>query len=283
MEYFTLNNGHLMPALGYGCNSLGRSMDDWVMEPDGDYRPLYYALNAGYRFFDTAIRYHNESALGLFLSEYSEEHHILRDEFFLSTKIPTESPYVESPAASRSYIERSLSRLHTDHLDMLLIHGPRKENMDITLDLWRVMEEMYDEGKLRNIGISNFYVPQLEWFLPKVRIKPAVNQIMINLGVRNQDSVDWCRQNDILPAAWSPLRNARQENIAELNVIGRKYGKTWAQVLLRYYKQQGILVVTKSHVEKEVVQNLNVFDFKLTDDELKRIDAMEGGDFVPKV
>lgn len=283
MKFFTLNNGHEIPALGYGCNSLGRSVDDWTIEPDGDYRPLYYALNAGYRYFDTAIRYHNEPAMGLFISEYSAQHNIPRGDYFLSTKIPTEDPYVVNADVTRSYIERSLSRFHTDYLDMLLIHSPRKENMDITLGVWQVMEEMYDEGILRNIGISNFYVPELEWFLPKTRIKPTVNQVMINLGVRNQEVVDWCHENDILPAAWSPLRNARPENIAQLNEIGQRYGKTWAQVLLRYYRQRDILVVTKSHIEQEVIQNLDIFDFFLTDDELAQIDAMQGGRFVPEV
>ena len=279
MDYFTLNNGHQIPALGYGCNTLGRSVDDWMMEPDGDYRPLYYALNAGYRYFDTAIRYHNESAMGLFLWESG----IPREELFLSTKIPTEDPYVADAQTTRSFIERSLARFHTDYLDMLLIHGPRREDMDITLNVWRVMEEMFDEGKLRNIGISNFYIPQLEWFLPKTRIKPTVNQVMINLGVRHQEVVDWCRANDILPAAWSPLRNALPENIAQLDRIGAKYGKTWAQVLLRYYGQRGILVVTKSHIQEEVIQNLNVFDFLLTEEELAEIDAIEGGKLIPEV
>lgn len=271
MEYIKLSNGLSAPVLGYGCNTLGRSVDDWMREPDGDYRPLYYALDAGYRYFDTAIDYHNEPALGLFLAESD----IPREEFFLSSKLPQRPKYICSEEATSSFIDRSLKRFHTDYLDMFLLHRPSKD-VEGLLRAWRVMERYYREGKLKSIGVSNFEIPLLEIFLKETDVKPMVNQVMINPGCWHRELVAFCQEHDIRPTAWSPLRNLTEDNRRDLAEIGENYGKSWAQVLLRYYIQRGISVVPKSHFEHEVRENIDIFDFLLTDAELRRIDALEG-------
>ena len=271
MEYCTLSNGLSVPVLGYGCNTLGRSIDEWRMEPDGDYRPLYYALEAGYRYFDTAIDYHNEPAMGLFLSESS----IPREELFISSKLPQRNKYICSKEATAGFIDRSLARFHTDHLDMFLIHRPC-EDVEGLLRAWRVIERYYKEGKICAIGVSNFEIPLLKIFLAETDVKPMVNQVMINPGHWNREVVAFCKENDIRPTAWSPLRNLTEENRAELTEIGRAYGKSWAQVLLRFYLQSGISVVPKSHIREEVAQNIDIFDFSLTKAELAAIDQMRG-------
>lgn len=271
MEYIKLQNGLSVPVLGYGCNTLGRSVDDWTMEPDGDYRPLYYALNAGYRYFDDAIDYHNESALGLFLSESG----IPRSELFISSKIPEREKYICGEKAVAKYLERSLARFHTDYLDMFLIHRPSK-NVEGLLRAWHVLEDYYRDGKIRSIGVSNFEIPLLKIFLNETDIKPMVNQIMINPGCWHTDLVAFCQESAIRPIAWSPLRNLTEDNKQILREIGKKYGKSWAQVLLRYYLQRNISVVPKSHAETEVKENIAIFDFHLTDAELDKISALKG-------
>ncbi|MCD8155040.1 MAG: aldo/keto reductase [Clostridiales bacterium] len=268
---FTLANGVEMPALGYGCNTLGRSVDNWMMEPDGDYRPLYYALDAGYRYFDTAIDYHNESALGLLLSETT----IPRHELFLSTKLPERPKYIAAEEGIREYVARSLARFHTDYLDLLLIHRP-SEDVKGLLRAWRVFEELYRKGKVRAIGVSNFEIPLLNIFLKETDVKPMVNQIMMNPGVWHRELADFCLMNNIRPTAWSPLRNLTDENRTLLAKVGAEYGKTWAQVLLRYDFQSGIVTVPKSHMKNEIKENIQIFDFCLTDAEMNRISSIRG-------
>lgn len=177
MEYITFTNGVQVPVLAYGCNTLGRSIDDWTMEPDGDYRPFYYALNAGYRYFDDAIDYHNEAELGVLLSLS----HLKRSDFFISSKLPERHKYIAADEAVGYYINRSLERFHTDYLDMYLIHRPSKDAEGL-LRAWHVLEKYYKQGKVRVIGVSNFEIPLLKIFLEKTEIRPMVNQIMINPG-----------------------------------------------------------------------------------------------------
>ncbi len=263
MEYFTLINGVRMPALGCGTNSFGRSDGKWQSEPDGDYRPLFSAIRSGYRFFDTAIDYKNESAIGLFVSESG----IPREEFFLSTKIPERPEYIASKDTVRKHINGSLERLRTAYLDLLLIHRPI-EDIERLVSTWETITEMMLEGKIRAIGVSNFEIPLLKTLMNASETKPMVNQIMINPGMWHTDVVEFCLKNEIRPTAWGPLTNVSQDNKNALGKIGTGYGKSWAQVLLRYYFQRGIVSVPKSHFVNEQKENLEIFDFSLTGAEM---------------
>lgn len=271
MEYFTLSNGVNMPVLGSGCNSFGRSDGRWQSEPDGDYRPLVSAIKVGYRYFDTAIDYHNEAAIGLFISESG----IHREEFFLSTKIPERPEYIASKDSVRMHITRSLERLRTDYLDLLLIHRP-SEDVEGIIRTWETMSVMMAEGKIRAIGVSNFEIPLLKTVMDVSKTKPMVNQVMINPGMWHTEVVEFCLKNDIRPTAWGPLTNVSENNKNDLRKIGVKYNKSWAQVLLRHYFQRGIVSVPKSHFVNEQKENLEIFDFKLTDDEMDTIGALRG-------
>ena len=161
---------------------------------------------------------------------------------------------------------------------MYLVHGPH-EDVEVTLQTWRVLEQLYREGRLKNIGISNFEPWQLEEFLPRVDIMPAVHQVMINPGVRHTEVVELTRKVGIQPIAWSPLRNTTEQNRADLTAIGAHHGsRSWAQVLLRYYIQREIAVVPKSHIASEVRENMEVLSFRLSEEELAAIDLLRGED-----
>jgi len=260
-----------MPAIGSGTNSFGRSDGRWESEPDGDYRPVLSALKLGYRFFDTAIDYKNESAIGLFISESG----IPREQFFLSTKIPERSEYIASKETVRKHICGSLERLRTSYLDLLLIHRPT-EDIEGIIRTWETMTEMMEEGKIRAVGVSNFEIPLLEILMSTSKIKPMVNQIMINPGMWHSEVVKFCLRNEIRPTAWGPLTNVLDDNRIELAKIGEKYNKRWAQVLLRYYFQRGMVSVPKSHFVNEQKENLEIFDFNLTDAEMDIVGALKG-------
>lgn len=271
MEYFTLINNVRMPVLGSGTNSFGRSDGKWQSEPDGDYRPVVSAIKSGYRFFDTAIDYRNESAIGLFVSESG----IPREEFFLSTKIPERPEYIASKHNVYKHINGSLERLRTTYLDLLLIHRPT-DDIEAIVRTWEAMTEMMSEGKIRAIGVSNFEIPLLKTLMNSNKTKPMVNQIMINPGMWHTEVVEFCLENEIRPTAWGPLTNVSQDNKNDLGGIGGKYGKNWAQVLLRYYFQRGIVSVPKSHFINEQKENLEIFDFNLTSVEMDAIEALKG-------
>ena len=285
MQYFTLHNGLLMPAIGSGTNNFGRAdSNEYKSELIGDYSAMESALEVGYRMFDTALAYGNEDGIGDCLQESG----IARSEFFIMGKIPNRAPYNCTPESIRESVDTSLQRLKTDYFDMFLIHkavddAVAKQGgvMDLTktLEIWYTLTELYKEGKLRGIGISNFDVPQLTAFLKDCGEVPMVNEVRCNPACRNDEVIALCKEKGVQPIAHSPLSFSIAPGVfavdedykAKLAGIGEKYGKTWAQVQLRYNFQNGVASIPRSFKKKNQAASLDIFDFELSSEEMQAL------------
>ncbi len=285
MEYFKLRNGIEIPAVGSGTNTFGRADDRYESPLNGDFTAMRSAIEVGYRMFDTAMAYGNEDGIG----EEIAKSGIPRSEFFIMGKIPNRAPYNSSPENIRKSVEDSLKNLKTDYFDMFLIHKAvddaaakrgEKMNVEKTLELWGVLEELLKEGKFRGIGVSNFEAEHLKAFVDgKWTVLPMVNEIRCNPAMRNREAVALSKELGIQPIAHSPLSFSIAPGVfavdedykAKLAAIGEKYGKHWAQVQLRYNFQSGIVSIPKSSNPKNQASNLNIFDFALTDEEMAQL------------
>ena len=254
METIKLNNGVEMPLLGYGV---------FKVAPEECERCVSDALNVGYRLIDTAQAYFNEEGVGNAISKSS----VPRQDIFLVTKVWISNAGEEKAAAS---IDESLRKLKTDYIDLLLIHQAYGD----VFGSWRAMEKAYRAGKVRAIGVSNFQAGRFFDFAHYVDIKPMVNQLQCNPLVQQQGIEPILAEHDTKMMAWGPLGGEGAEGVVKnelLASIGKVYGKTAAQVALRWLTQRGIVAIPKStHVER-MRQNLDIFDFTLTDEEMKRI------------
>ncbi|MDN6195441.1 MAG: aldo/keto reductase [Atopostipes suicloacalis] len=265
MKNVRLNNGIKMPIIGTGTNTYGKDNNEYRGALNADFSALESAINLGYRSIDAAVSYRNERGVGKTVAESK----VPRDEFFITSKIPRDEIYFSTKEAVRNTIDSSLANFETDYLDLYLIHHPI-ENKEYFKHTWEVFEEYYKAGKLKSIGVSNFdqtLINEMENFST---IVPAVNQIQINLKEKNEQLIGFLKEKNITPVAWGPMKvtSAQKEILARM---GEKYNKTWAQVLLRYQTQHGIVVIPKSHQPKNQAENLNLFDFELTNDEINRI------------
>ena len=257
MEYITLSNGVKMPQLGYGVYQVTKEECE---------RCVLDALEAGYRSIDTAQSYFNEEEVGKAI----EKSGIDRKEIFLTSKVWIEHYNYEE--CKKSVLE-SLKKLRTDYIDLMLLHQPFGD----TYGAWRALEELYKEGKIRAIGISNHYVDRMVEFANFTKIKPMVNQMEIHPFNQQKELKKWADKYDIKLEAWAPFgegRNGLFENKI-LKDIGQKYGKTSAQVMLRWHIQRGIIVIPKSVHKERMIENINIFDFKLDDFDMKQISKMD--------
>lgn len=257
MEYATLSNGVKMPILGYGVYQVSKEECE---------RCVLDALKIGYRHIDTAQAYNNEAEVG----EAIRKSAIPREDLFITTKVWVNHYGYEQAKAS---IKESLNKLQTDYLDLVLLHQPFSD----TYGAWRALEDLYDEGILRSIGISNFYADRMVDFASFNRIKPMVNQMETHIFQQQKSLKEWADKYDIRLEAWAPFGEGRKDafNNPVIAQIGAKYGKTAAQVMLRWNIQRGIIVIPKStHIER-MAENFNVFDFTLTDDDMAAIAALD--------
>ena len=257
MDYITLNNGVKMPQLGYGVYQVTQEECE---------RCVLDALEVGYRSLDTAQSYFNEEQVGSAI----EKSGIDRKEIFLTSKVWIEHFNYEDCKKS---VLTSLEKLRTDYIDLMLLHQPFGD----TYGAWRALEELYSEGKIRAIGISNHNVDRMVEFANFVKIKPMVNQMEIHPFCQQNELKIWADKYDIKLEAWAPFGEGRKglfDNKA-LSEIGKKYGKTTAQVMLRWHLQRGIIVIPKSTHKERMAENLNVFDFKLSDADMSAIAAMD--------
>lgn len=253
MEYAVLSNGVKMPVLGYGVYQIEKSECE---------RCVLDALKVGYRHIDTAQSYFNEEAVGSAIKKTG----IPRNEIFLTTKVWVEHYGYENAKAS---VEESLKKLKTDYIDLVLLHQPFSD----VYGAWKALEEMYDEGKIRAIGISNFYVDRMVDFAIFNRIKPMVNQMETHIFNQQKNLKEWADKYDIRLEAWAPFGEGRGGTFDNLVItrIGEKYGKKAAQVMLRWNIQRGVIVIPKStHIER-MEENFNVFDFALSDEDMAAI------------
>ncbi|KIH70286.1 aldo/keto reductase [Salinicoccus roseus] len=265
---FKLSNGVEIPKVGFGT---------W-QTPDGEtaVNSVTQALVSGYRHIDTAAAYKNEGSVGKAIRESG----IAREDIFITSKLWNENRGYEN---TKQAFENTLKELGTDYLDLYLIHWPANEKQfddweEINLDTWKAMTELYKEGKIKAIGVSNFMTNHLEALLD-AEVKPMVNQIEYHPGYTQDAVVDLCRKHDILVEAWSPIGSGRLLENEDLTKIADKYGKSVAQLCIRYVLQNDVLPLPKSVTPSRIEENTDIFDFEIMDEDMKTIDAMENVGF----
>lgn len=257
MEYKTLSNGIKMPVLGYGVYQVTKEEAE---------RCVSDALEVGYRSIDTAQSYFNEEEVGNAIAKSG----IARSNIFLTTKVWIEHYGYDSCKAS---VEESLKKLKTDYIDLMLLHQPFGD----AYGAWRALEEFYEKGILKAIGISNFYADRMVEFASFNRIKPMVNQVECHPLNQQIEAKKWNDKYGIQLEAWAPFGEGRGglfENPV-LKEIAAAHGKSTAQVMLRWHLQRGIVVIPKSTHKERMAENLNVFDFTLTAEEMAKITALD--------
>jgi len=258
MEKAKLNNGILMPYIGMGV---------FRMEDNNDsQKAIEYALKAGYRHIDTAAIYKNEDAVGKAIKESG----VLRQDIFVTTKLWNDD--MRSGKVEEAF-EESLKKLGLDYIDLYLIHWPVKEKY---VEAWKKLEGIYKSGRVRAIGVSNFKEHHLEELKKVSTVVPAVNQIELHPYLIQQSVLDYCNKSGILVEAWSPFA-ANKTNLLKENILvdlAKKYNKTPAQIILRWDYQRNVIVIPKSSNEGRLKENLNIFDFKLTDSEIIQINSL---------
>lgn len=257
MDYVTLANGVKMPQLGYGVYQVTKEECE---------RCVLDALDVGYRAIDTAQSYFNEAEVGEAIAESG----IDRKEIFLTTKVWIEHYGYEQAKES---VLQSMEKLKTDYIDLVLLHQPFADYYGA----YRALEDLYEEGKLRAIGVSNFYPDRLVDIASFARIKPMVNQIETHPLNQQIEGHEWLKKYGVIHEAWAPFGEGRGNMFTNpvLQKLGDKYNKTIAQVILRWQLQRGIVVIPKSTHKERMAQNLDVFDFTLTDEDMQDIAALD--------
>ena len=260
MDYVTLRNGVQMPKEGFGVFQI-RDLDECE-------RVVLDAIGTGYRLIDTAESYGNESAVGKAIAKSG----VNRADLFISTKLwVTNTSYEGAKAA----IDRSMENLGVDYLDLYLIH----QAMGDYIGAWRAMTEAYKEGRIRAIGVCNFYPHRLADFCETVDELPAVNQVELHPFFQQENALSLMREYGVQPMAWAPFAEGKHVIFTHpvLTKIGEKYGKGAGQVALRWNMQRGVVVIPKSTHRERMEQNIDVFDFSLTDEEMREIAALDIG------
>ena len=260
MEYTTLNNGVKMPLLGLGVMEIenGTAGEQVILD----------ALNAGYRKIDTATVYFNEETVGAAIKKSG----IPREELFITSKFWAQDAGYEN---TKRAFQLSLDKLGLDYLDMYLVHVPFGDYYGS----WRAMEELYESGKIRAIGVCNFYPARLADLCMNVKIKPAVCQVEMHPFYQQSAAIENMKNFGVQPEAWSPLAHGRFNIFSNevLTEIGAKYGKSVSQVVIRWNIQRGVAVIPKSVKKARIEENFNVWDFTLTDKDMKKIAQLDMG------
>lgn len=260
MDYVTLKNGVQMPKEGFGVFQI-RDLDECE-------RVVLDAIGTGYRLIDTAESYGNESAVGKAIAKSG----VNRADLFISTKLWVTNTSYEG---AKGAIDRSMENLGVDYLDLYLIH----QAMGDYIGAWRAMTEAYKEGRIRAIGVCNFYPHRLADFCETVDELPAVNQVELHPFFQQESALSLMREYGVQPMAWAPFAEGKHGIFTHpvLTKIGEKYGKGAGQVALRWNMQRGVVVIPKSTHRERMEQNIDVFDFSLTDEEMREIAALDIG------
>jgi diketogulonate reductase-like aldo/keto reductase len=257
MEEIQLSNGVKLPKIGLGM---------WDTYDDEAANAVSTALKLGYRRIDTAMFYKNEPEVGRGIKMSG----VPREEIFVSTKIWFTDMEVDKV---RETFEKSLANMQLDYIDMYMLHWP----MNDFVGSWKVLEELYQEGKVKSIGVCNFQKHHMEELLKHASIKPMVNQIESHPTFSQNELVKYCQKQGIPAEAWSPLGRGDDLGNAVVKEIADKYGKTTAQVILRWHLQRNLTVIPKSVKEYRMIENVDVFDFTLTEEEMQKILDQETG------
>ncbi|MBO7485933.1 MAG: aldo/keto reductase [Spirochaetaceae bacterium] len=266
-EFYTLNDGSKIPKIGFGT---------YNEEFKDNKAIILQAIECGYRFFDTASLYETERSLGNALKESG----IARKDVILETKL-----WIDEMGADnvRKACDKSLNRLQTDYIDIYMIHWPRQTGDDdenwkqLDAETWHAMEELVKQGKVKRLGLSNFLPHHLANILANCTIKPVVDQLELHPGWSQEAAVAFCKANNVLPMAWSPLGRGRENATIGNSILVRlaqKYGKSIQQINLRFLLQKGILPIPKASSPAHMKSNLDVFDFELCDDDVSMLSYM---------
>ncbi|WP_034921636.1 aldo/keto reductase [Gillisia sp. CAL575] len=252
MKKVILNDGNKIPLVGFGTYK--------AKEQEG-IEAITTAISKGYSLIDTAAKYENEEAIGKGIKASG----VLREEIYITTKLWRENLGFES---TKTEFENSLRRLNLDYIDLYLIHWPANaKNYDnwqkTNADTWRAMEELQAEGKIKSIGVSNFFREHLEALFETANVIPAINQIEFHPGYWQQELVEYCKSKNIVVESWSPLARGKVFGNEVLQAIAKKYNKSVSQVCLRWIIQHDVIVIPKSTSPNRIEENINLFDFEL--------------------
>lgn len=267
-ESFVLHNGVTIPKIGLGT---------WQSSPEDAYHATLFALKNGYTHVDTAVVYGNETEVGKAVRDSG----LNRQEVFVTTKVPAQ---LKSYDEARDVIETALAELNIDYIDLMLIHAPRPwsimhDNPDglryfeENIRVWKALEEAYESGKIRAIGVSNFQVDDLENIIAHCKIKPMVNQIIYHIGKTNQAVLDYCNEHDILVEGYSPIATGRLLGNETIEQIATKYNKSVPQICIRYLLEKDILPLPKSVHEAYILDNVQV-DFTIEQEDMALLDQL---------
>lgn len=259
MKFVELNNGVKMPQLGFGVFQIPdlKECEQAVLD----------AIDSGYRLIDTAAAYHNEEAVGAAIKKSG----VAREKLFITSKLLWVSD--ASYERAKKGIETSLNKLGLDYIDLYLLHQPYGD----VIGAWKALEEAYHAGKIRAIGVSNFYADQLKNLILTCDVKPVINQIEVNPWYQQKQEIKLNQAEDVRVEAWAPFAEGKH-NIFQNEVlaeIGQKYGKANGQVILRWLMQRGIVVIPKSVHKNRMEENFNVFDFELSDEDMQTIAKLD--------
>ena len=265
MEYQTLNNGLKMPIVGFGVFRVPNKKECE--------ESVYQAIKAGYRLIDTAASYTNEDAVGAGVKRAIEEGVCTRKDLFITSKMWLQD--MKNYETAKRAIDASIEKSGLGYLDLYLLH----QAMGDYFSAWRAMEDAYKEGKLKAIGVSNFYAHVLVNFVNTVEIKPMVNQVELHPYYTQEKAIETMKYYDVIPEAWAPLGGGRYKPFEDemLKGIAAKYNKSVGQVLLRWNVQRGVVVIPKSTHVKRIKENIYIFDFELNEEEMKQISSLDMG------
>jgi len=262
MDYIEFYNGNQMPMLGLGTFRVEN--DDTCKEA------VKHAIESGYRSIDTAKVYGNEEQVGQGIKEGLESTGLNREDIFVTSKLFFEDFGRENVA--RAY-ETSIQKLGLDYLDLYLVHWPGT-NEAVMIDTWKGMEDLYKDNRVKNIGVSNFNPDHFEALLAQVSIKPVINQVEFHPYFTQEKLRKYLEAQNIYMESWSPFMNAQILNDETLNEIGKEVNKSAAQVIIKWNMQHNVVVIPKSVTSSRIEENIDVFDFELSADQMKRIDDL---------
>ena len=257
MEFVTLNNGVKMPKVGFGVYR--------IKDHKQCKQALLDAIDAGYRLIDTAQSYGNEEAVGKAIQETS----VPRNELFITTKVWVANCGYDKTKAS---VEESLKKMQLDYIDLVLLHQPFNDYYGA----YKALVDLYKEGKIKAIGVSNFYPDRLVDLVLYSEVKPAVNQVEVNVFHQQIEAQTYNEKYGVQMEAWAPFAEGRNNMFTnpELKAIGDRYGKTVAQVILRWLVQRGIVPLAKSVKKERMQENIDIFDFELNYEDMEIIESM---------
>lgn len=262
MDNIKFYNGHTMPKVGLGTFRVENN-DDCT-------KAVKYAIENGYRSIDTAMVYGNEEKVGQGIKEGLESAGLKREDLFITSKLWLEDYGREN--VEQAY-ENSLKRLDLDYLDLYLMHWPGT-NEALMIDTWQGMEDLYKQERVKNIGVSNFNVDHFEALLAQVSIKPVINQVEFHPYLTQKELRQYLDVQNIVMESWSPLMNAQILDDEEVNQVAQEVGQTPAQVIIRWNYQHQVVTIPKSVTPHRIDENLNILDFELNDDQMKKLDDL---------